>query len=147
MNIECLESRIAPAAVANIDLSTLNGAVGFTISGEEVYDRSGTAVSGGGDINGDGIDDFIIGTYGANSNGYDAGATYIIFGNGSGFGGSFDLATLDGSNGFKIIGEAASDFSGISVSSAGDVNGDGFDDVIIGASFADGRGSIPERVM
>ncbi|MEO8352620.1 MAG: integrin alpha, partial [Chthoniobacteraceae bacterium] len=140
MNIECLEARIAPAAVANIDLSGLTGAIGFKISGEEVYDRSGTAVSGGGDINGDGIDDFIIGTYGANTNGYDAGATYIVFGRESGFGGSFDLATLDGSNGFKVIGEAASDLSGVSVSSAGDVNGDGFDDVIIGASSADGQG-------
>ena len=49
------------------------------------------------------------------------------------FDANFDLSTLNGSNGFRISGEAAGDFNGFSVSGAGDVNGDGFDDVIIGA--------------
>ena len=54
---------------------------------------------------------------------------------------NIDLSTLDGSTGFKLSGAAASDDSGFSVASAGDVNGDGFADVIIGASQADPHGS------
>jgi hypothetical protein len=49
------------------------------------------------------------------------------------FGSVFELSSLNGTNGFQINGEAASDYSGRSVSAAGDVNGDGFDDLIIGA--------------
>src|SRR5918997_112022 len=56
------------------------------------------------------------------------------------FGPTFNLSTLNGSNGFAINGIAAYDFSGLSVSSAGDVNGDGFDDLIIGANRADPNG-------
>ncbi|VVM18271.1 hypothetical protein BSPWISOXPB_3038 [uncultured Gammaproteobacteria bacterium] len=43
-------------------------------------DRSGHAVSSAGDINGDGLDDLIVGAYGANPNGIDSGKAYIIFG-------------------------------------------------------------------
>ena len=46
---------------------------------------------------------------------------------------SIELSDLDGTNGFQISGEAVGDQSGFSVASAGDVNGDGFDDLIIGA--------------
>jgi hypothetical protein len=56
------------------------------------------------------------------------------------FGPTFNLSDLNGSNGFAINGIAANDRSGWSVSSAGDVNGDGFDDLIIGAHYADPNG-------
>jgi hypothetical protein len=65
----------------------------------------------------------------------------VVFGKAGGFGAKLNLSTLDGSNGFKLQGEAANDFSGISVSGAGDVNGDGFDDLIVGAYGADPNGS------
>jgi hypothetical protein len=53
---------------------------GFVINGEVAGDRSGHAVSSAGDINGDGLDDLIVGAYGANPNGIDSGKAYIIFG-------------------------------------------------------------------
>ena len=52
-----------------------------------------------------------------------------------------NLSDLDGSNGFVLYGIDASDLSGFSVSSAGDVNGDGVDDLIIGAPSADSDGN------
>lgn len=52
-----------------------------------------------------------------------------------------ELSSLNGANGFQLNGEAADDQSGVSVASAGDVNGDGFADLIIGAKFADPNGS------
>ena len=53
---------------------------------------------------------------------------------------NIDLSTLDGTHGFKLSGVAADDHSGCSVASAGDVNGDGFADLIVGASGADPHG-------
>ncbi len=53
------------------------------------------------------------------------------------FAAAIDLGSLDGSNGFQISGEAEGDFSGRSVKGAGDINGDGFADLVIGAYFAD----------
>ncbi|MEO8351585.1 MAG: integrin alpha [Chthoniobacteraceae bacterium] len=138
-SIEPLECRIAPAAIV-INLADLTGADGFDINGESNLDRFGSGVSGAGDVNGDGFDDLIIGAYGADPNGPDSGASYVIFGKPNGFGPTLDLSSLDGNNGFKILGEAAFDSSGRSVSGAGDVNGDGFDDLIIGAAGADPNG-------
>ena len=51
-----------------------------------------------------------------------------------------DLAALNGANGFRIDGIDPADRSGWSVASAGDVNGDGYDDIIIGARGADPNG-------
>ena len=54
---------------------------------------------------------------------------------------SINLSSLNGSNGFRLDGVAAGDDSGRSVSNAGDVNGDGFDDLIVGADKADPNGN------
>ncbi|MDZ8093521.1 MAG: hypothetical protein RMZ42_16545, partial [Nostoc sp. DedQUE05] len=119
----------------SLDLSSLNGTNGFIINGIAVNPYSGYSVSNAGDINNDGIDDLIIGAPNAKGNGKDnAGQSYVMFGKTNlGSGGTLNLSSLDGTNGFLINGIAENDSSGISVSNAGDINNDGIDDLIIGA--------------
>ncbi|PLX38238.1 MAG: hypothetical protein C0606_08460 [Hyphomicrobiales bacterium] len=132
----------ASGFAANLELSSLDGANGFQINGETVDDNSGHSVSSAGDINGDGFDDLIVGAPYADPNGVASGASYVVFGKASGFAANLELSSLDGTNGFQINGGAADDRSGWSVSSAGDINGDGFDDLILGADFADPNGDL-----
>ncbi|AUB37791.1 Ca2+-binding protein, RTX toxin-related [Nostoc flagelliforme CCNUN1] len=127
---------------ASLNLSSLDGSNGFVLNGINIYDQSGISVSSAGDFNGDGFDDLIIGARGADPNGKEsAGESYVVFGKSSGFGASLNLSSLDSNNGFAINGIAADEQSGGSVSSAGDFNGDGFDDLIIGARFATPNGN------
>lgn len=122
---------------ANIALSALNGADGFRINGELAGDRAGRAVAGAGDVNGDGWSDLLIGAYLADPNGRSAsGASYIVYGRAS-FGATLELSGLTGSSGFEIAGELANDQSGRAVSGAGDINGDGLDDFLIGSRGSD----------
>ena len=121
-----------------IDLLALNGSNGFKVDGILEGDRLGEAVTNAGDLNGDGIDDVAVSASFVDANGNDnSGATYVVFGQQGGFPDDIDLTTLDGTNGFVINGADFNDFSGRSVSSAGDLNGDGVDDLLIGAPLAD----------
>ena len=87
------------------------------------------------DFNGDGIDDVIIGASMDDDGGYNSGSAYIFFGT------SNPSSVIDASNAdVKLIAEDTIDYFGISVSNAGDVNGDGFDDVIVGAWCDDDGG-------
>ena len=125
---------------AEIDLNALPSSMGFRINGQQASDRAGTAVSSAGDLNGDGYDDLIVSATGANApktennsgRTDDEGEVYIIFGQASGFGTSFNLNLINGTNGFIFNGADEDDRIGDSVSAAGDINGDGFDDLIIG---------------
>ena len=122
------------------DSSSFTGSAGFKIVGEDDGDRSGASVSEAGDINGDRYDDMIVGAYQAEEDSeMDQGISYVIYGKSSGFE-NIDLgdsSSFTGAVGFKIVGEDGSDNSGVSVSGAGDVNGDGYDDLIIGAFKAE----------
>jgi hypothetical protein len=124
-----------------VNLSDIaSGTGGFVINGAAADDYSGFSVSSAGDVNGDGLDDLIVGANGADPNGTYSGASYVVFGKADGT--SVNLSDIaNGTGGFVINGAAIFDFSGGSVSSAGDVNGDGFDDLIVGARLADPSGT------
>jgi hypothetical protein len=103
--------------------------------GEDAGDNFGYSVSGAGDFNGDGKDDVIVGAYYDNDGGSDSGCAFIFYGGAS-------SGTIDASNAdIKLVGEDMFDNFGHSVSGAGDFNGDGKDDVIVGALYDDDGGS------
>ena len=121
-------------------LNALAAEDGFRIDGAAAGDGAGFSVSNAGDINGDGLNDLVIGASRADPQGADAGAAYVVFGKTSGFGTSLALNGLAAEDGFRIEGVAAGDRAGYSVRAAGDVNGDGYDDLLLGANAADPNG-------
>ena len=125
-----------------ISVAALNGANGFALRGAAAYDQFGESLSSAGDVNGDGFADILVGAYGASENGPGSGASYVVFGKSSGFSAALDVSTLNGLAGFKILGEKTDDNAGGSVSGVGDVDGDGFDDLLIGAEGADANGHV-----
>ncbi|MFN3262781.1 MAG: hypothetical protein ACE37J_19715 [Pikeienuella sp.] len=116
-----------PAAT---EVAALDGVNGFTIVGETEGDEAGFSLAAG-DVNGDGIDDIVVGARYAATNGAYSGAAYVVFGKTDAFGQELSLSSLNGDDGFRFLG-GAGDQAGRSVA-AGDVNGDGIDDVLIGA--------------
>ena len=113
-----------------------------------IRDRSGISVSTAGDVNGDGYADILIGARLAAPGGdSSAGETYVVFGKSESFGSSVDLGTLDGSDGFVLEGIDEDDYSGISVSEAGDVNGDGLRDISFEELICDQMGCTRLRYV
>ena len=131
----------AASLPATIKLASL-GSLGVKILGADAGDQSGMSVSNAGDVNGDGFQDLVIGASNADAAGNaksNAGESYLLFGRAV-FPATLDLKTL-GTGGMSILGADADDFSGGSVSGAGDINADGYDDLIIGAAGADALGN------
>jgi len=110
----------------------------LTIYGNGSSNYLGSAVASG-DINNDGIGDVITGAYGADPHGDDEGRTYVIFGSSVYTQNVINLSAVQAN--LTVEGDDTDEFSGFAVSS-GNINGDVFDDVIIGAYGAQ-RGVIP----
>jgi hypothetical protein len=122
-------------AFSTIDFANFaSGSVGFKLFGALSGDQAGRSVAGAGDINGDGVGDIVIGAPSVDAPyGPDRGAAYVIFGHSAATAfADIDLAALSSSQGFRITGAGSNDNFGWSVSSAGDFNHDGYDDVVVG---------------
>jgi hypothetical protein len=102
--------------------------------GESVSDRSGAELATGGDFDGDGTDDFLVGA--SNYGGADNGAVYVVYGDSS-VSGTVSLAAVGG----RLAGAGSDDNAGSSVIFAGDTDGDASDELLIGSTNADVGGS------
>jgi hypothetical protein len=122
----------------SVSLASLGGFQGFALVGEDMGGQTGASVSPAGDVNGDGYDDILIGAPKAAAGGTERGAAYVVFGHADALPAKFNLSSLDGANGFRVTGAQNGDHFGTAVSAAGDVNGDGLDDVLAGAPDATG---------
>ena len=107
--------------------SGTTGGLLWQFDGQASDDRLGSSVSGVGDLDGDGFDDVIVGASGTNPGFSNAGSAYVYSG-------------ATGSLIWQFDGQSVLAHMGVSVSGAGDVDRDGFDDVIVGAEVADSGG-------
>lgn len=133
-------------------LGSSSGLVGSTpataharLEGNQSGAQFGYSVASAGDVNGDGLGDLIVGANLYDAGQFDEGAAFVFLGSVAGIanGGPGTAHAQFESNQAWNVSVGFGPFMGSSVASAGDVNGDGFDDVIVGAQFYDG-GTVDE---
>jgi hypothetical protein len=100
----------------------------WSAESDQAYAQFGTSVSSAGDVNGDGYSDVVVGAYRYDNGQTNEGRAYVYHGSAAGLSLTADWITES---------DQTSAFYGFSVSVAGDVNGDGYSDVIVGAVFYD----------
>ena len=110
--------------------SGLDVSSAWTIEGNQIGARFGSSVGSAGDVNGDDFDDVVIGAYGYDNGELSEGRAYLYLGSASGLP-TTSSWTAEGNEDFAQF--------GFSVASAGDVNDDGYDDVIVGSNYDEGR--------
>ena len=127
------------AGAAVLMLGPVTGALSINdadaqLVGEAEHDNAGLAVASAGDVDGDGLDDLLVGAPGSAQGGTNAGAAYMVLGPVTE---GVELNSADA----RLVGEAAYDGAGGAVAGAGDVDGDGLADLLVGASTHDAGGS------
>ncbi|MEQ9643583.1 MAG: hypothetical protein RIM84_26430 [Alphaproteobacteria bacterium] len=127
--------------MATINLADGLSGIGQVIGGAGTGDYLGQSVSGGGDVNGDGIPDLVIGAYLLDGGAANSGGAYVVFGGDTTFDSAVDVVGGLGTTSIRLRGEATSDGAGAGVSVVGDVNNDGIDDILIGAPGNGGKGA------
>lgn len=115
----------------------ISAAPSWIAENDQAYARFGNSVSSAGDVNGDGYDDVVVGSYVYDAGETDEGRAYVYLGSSSG---------LSASPSWIAEGNQGSAYFGSTVSSAGDVNGDGYDDVVVAALFYTNGESLEGRV-
>lgn len=116
---------VFPGDAAPLELSLDTAGVFF--QGENAGDQTGCSVANAGDVNGDGIDDLLIGANANNYGGYWAGQAYLVFGRPASFPSPFLLSNADAS----FVGGGYLDYT--DPVAGADVNGDGYSDILIAA--------------
>lgn len=113
----------------------------ISFRGDVAKDMAGYSVSSAGDVDGDGLDDVLIGAFTSSPQAREmAGTVYCVLG-GSKKKGTFDLSDLNGFDGFTMYGEHSGDGAGFDVAAAADFNNDGIDDIIVSSVFQKGSAS------
>jgi hypothetical protein len=120
-------------SVATVQLGTLSPAQGYRIDGAEAGDELGGAAASAGDVNGDGIPDLLLGADERSFQGRsDSGSAYLVYGRRS-VATPVDLALLTAAQGYEMGGASMFQGAGNAVASAGDLDGDGVPDALVGA--------------